>query len=332
MRNMTETENEQVRAEVDRRSREILAKGLSVAVLGSTGVGKSSLINAVTGADLPTDDVRPCTMQVSDPVVLKAASGQKINFYDTPGFHEGVEADARYQADYTAVLRKADVAVFAIQADNRAVAPDVAALHRILDNLPEGERKAAINKITFAMFKCELTAKHPAVYAKEGDSGFFALVQPTESLLAAKGRYLADQFLKPFAADLESHTYVETPFISRDSRLVVMDKSATFHGYLDDQTVADLKQRHPNAVPVIDRLGDNHVVTPISARFKINLARLLTVAVSRGTPEAAKRLSAALAGIDLTRVPFATARTFSNIVVVDRAKKSVLYDLGSAKI
>jgi energy-coupling factor transporter ATP-binding protein EcfA2 len=332
MRNLTETENARVQAEVDRRSQEILAKGLSVAIVGPTGAGKTTLINAITGAHLPTDDVRPCTTQVSEPMVLKAASGQKINFCDTPGFHEGVEADGRYLTSYTDVFQKSDVVVVAIQADNRAVGPDVQVLHRILDTLPAAVRKGAINKLTFAQFKCELPSKHPAVYAKEGDGGFFALVKPTEELLAAKGRYFADQFLKPFAADLESRTYVETPFTSRDARLVVTDKSATFHGYLDDQTAIDLKKRHPDAVALIDRLADNHIVTPISARFKLNLARLLTVAVSRGTPEAAKRLSAALAGIDLTRVPFATARTFSNIVVVDRSKKSVLYDLGTAKI
>ncbi len=332
MRNMSETEKARVRDEVDRRTRAVLEKGLGVAVFGPTGAGKSTLINAITGANLPTDDVRPCTMQVSEPVVLQAASGQEIRFYDTPGFNEGVEADARYQADYTAILREVDVAIFAIHADNRAVMPDVTALHRILDTLPTAERKAAINKITFAMFKCEMPAKNPSVFAKEGDGGFFALVKPTEELLAAKGRYLADQFLRPFAADLESRTYVETPFTPRDVRLVVTGEVATFLGYLDDRTAAELKRSHSDALPVIDRLADNHTVTPVSARLKLNLARLLTVAVSRGTPEAAKRLSAALAGVDLTRVPFATAKTFSNIVVVDRAKKAVLFDLGSANI
>jgi energy-coupling factor transporter ATP-binding protein EcfA2 len=332
MRDMSETDKARVQAEVDRRNREILSQALSVALFGQTGVGKSSFINAITGADLPTDDVRPCTTAVSEPQVLVAASGQKIHFYDTPGFSEGAEADARYMAEYTPLLRKVDVAIFAVHADSRAVAPDAIALRRILDSLPPAERKAAINKITFAQFKCELPGKHPAVYAKEGGDGFFGLVPPTEEMLAAKGRYFADQFLKPFAAELESRTYVEKPFASRDPRLVVAESSATFHGYLDERVVADLKQKHPGAVDVIDRLGENHTATPISARFKLNLARLLTVAVSRGTPEAAKRLSAALAGIDLTRVPFATAKTFSNIVVVDRAKKSVLYDLGTAKI
>src|SRR6476661_2745389 len=69
-----------------------------VAVIGQTGVGKSSLINALFNTDLKTDPVKPTTMTV-EKVVVKGNKGD-LWFYDLPGIGESSEADQRYLEDY----------------------------------------------------------------------------------------------------------------------------------------------------------------------------------------------------------------------------------------
>src|SRR5215467_8426142 len=65
---------------------------LKVSVMGQTGVGKSSLINALFGTDLPTDPVRPGTTQIMMHRV-KGKKGQEVIFYDLPGLGESNQAD-----------------------------------------------------------------------------------------------------------------------------------------------------------------------------------------------------------------------------------------------
>src|SRR3989440_9571393 len=93
-----------------RRVRRILNKEkyapLKVSVMGQTGVGKSSLINALFNAKLDTNPVRPTTKDIAEinVPVKNAPQGTNLIFYDLPGIGESEQTDAEYIIQYQQML------------------------------------------------------------------------------------------------------------------------------------------------------------------------------------------------------------------------------------
>src|SRR5687767_9908288 len=112
-----------VAAEFD-RLREVSSGGaLTVAVMGQTGVGKSSLLNALFDVSLQVGDVRPTTMEPL-PVEVRGPSGRPLVFWDMPGIGESAAADARYLELYRRRLLDSDVVLWALHADIRSTTTD----------------------------------------------------------------------------------------------------------------------------------------------------------------------------------------------------------------
>jgi len=79
-----------------------------VSIVGQTGVGKSSLINALFGTKLKTDPVKPCTKEIED-IPIEIKQGSTLYFYDLPGIGESDEADEGYLQKYREHLQSSDV-------------------------------------------------------------------------------------------------------------------------------------------------------------------------------------------------------------------------------
>lgn len=138
---------EKIRAEADPR----------IALIGFTGVGKTSTLNALFNAGRPISDVRACTQEAhelrADVAEYTGARG-KVIVYDMPGLGEDITADKKHLGTYERVLPRIDVAVWTFQAADRAMSP----MQSALLNLAEHLGPSFLPKLMFAVNKADATA------------------------------------------------------------------------------------------------------------------------------------------------------------------------------
>lgn len=102
-----------------------------VAVFGDTGVGKSSLCNALFGKEIAEiSDVEACTREPQE--ILLAGDGHGITLIDVPGIGEDPKRHAEYRELYKNLLPGLDLVIWAIKADDRKYATSIEVYQEIL--------------------------------------------------------------------------------------------------------------------------------------------------------------------------------------------------------
>jgi hypothetical protein len=99
-------------------------------MIGESGVGKSSTVNSVFGANLPISHTGACTRTDTE-IEIKLEAGRRLRVVDLPGLGEDLEADKVHMGTYARVLPQCDVILWIVKADNRAVAHIQTALRRL---------------------------------------------------------------------------------------------------------------------------------------------------------------------------------------------------------
>lgn len=299
---------------------------LVVSIMGQTGVGKSSLINALFGTHLKTDPTRPCTKEI-ERIVLKGKAGHELWFYDLPGIGESDKADSEYLATYKRMLADSDIVLWAIHADNRSVVFDREALQRILESADSTYQIQLMSKLTFVLTKVDLITPSPWILAMLGSNSAFVPQKDTEAILAEKEQYYQETFIQPYKDSITSETYHDGQFDLTLPSLSYDEDAVYYKGFLDKREVETLKKRFPKHAAVFDRLYDNYRVIACSSLFRFNLDFLLKVMINKLGVEAVERFSNFTSSGTMNQLPLAVAKKYRNIIVFDQVRKQLFFDL-----
>lgn len=116
---------EDLKKSIQRRIHEISSYVPKVGVFGKTGVGKSSLCNALFGQEVfEISDVQACTRNAQEILLTIGHAGQGIKLLDVPGVGEDRKRDDEYDALYKKLLPELDLIFWVFKGDDRANASD----------------------------------------------------------------------------------------------------------------------------------------------------------------------------------------------------------------
>ena len=114
------------------KMRSMLGYRAKVGFFGKTGVGKSSLCNALFGKDVASvSDVEACTRNPNE-YILKMGGEAGIVLVDVPGVGESEQRDVEYRKLYKTLLPTLDVLVWVVKADDRAFTTEEKFFHDIV--------------------------------------------------------------------------------------------------------------------------------------------------------------------------------------------------------
>ena len=130
-------EMERLKERIRQRVHELRTYVPKIGVFGVTGVGKSSLCNALFGSDVAAiSDVAACTRSPQE--ILIGENGRGLCLVDVPGVGERIERDEEYFALYESLMPELDLVIWVIKADDRAYAVAERAYKEIIK--PHAER------------------------------------------------------------------------------------------------------------------------------------------------------------------------------------------------
>lgn len=131
-----ETNKSRIKIMVEQKVKEIRGYTPRVGVFGVTGVGKSSLCNALFGKDLAAvSDVAACTRKAQEITITSGGENpSSIVLIDVPGVGETIERDKEYFDLYKEIAPTLDLVLWVIKADDRAYAIAEKAYKEILEH------------------------------------------------------------------------------------------------------------------------------------------------------------------------------------------------------
>jgi uncharacterized protein len=114
------------RQRITEKITQVLSYEPKIGIFGKTGVGKSSLCNALFGQDIAAiSDIEACTRNPQE-ILLKIGQGNSkgIKLVDVPGVGESQERDQEYAKLYAKLLPELDVVLWLLKGDDRAFTSD----------------------------------------------------------------------------------------------------------------------------------------------------------------------------------------------------------------
>lgn len=131
---MREVNQEKLMKDINDRIQKIRSYRPKVGVFGNSGVGKSSLCNALFGKDIAKiSDVEACTRKPQEILIGAEANRGGITLVDVPGIGEDPAHQKEYTALYKSLAPELDLVLWAIKADDRNYASGLDAYKTVFD-------------------------------------------------------------------------------------------------------------------------------------------------------------------------------------------------------
>lgn len=310
---------------VEKEIEKEMSKPFQVAIMGQTGVGKSSLLNTLFNANLKTDAVKPCTKD--EEIVPVKFDDTTVWFYDLPGIGESGESDEKYLSKYREKLLKSDVILWAFHADNRSVTFDLESLRKLLDGLDEAHKHSLVSKITFVLTKSDLINLKPWTLAKQGNDALFFPDNEVEQILNEKIAYYANVFSTYLRSKNHAATFNDCDFNLSLAGFEVTETKVKVDGILTLDQLKSLSSEYPQFRKVFERLSIKNKIIPCSSYLKYNLPRLLLAIADKIQGESSirfKKFTDDISGLD--RTPYEQALQKFNLRVLDIDSEKTLFD------
>lgn len=140
----------EIREKIANRISEIKNYIPKIGIFGKTGVGKSSLCNALFGAEISeVSDVAACTREPKEFMFKLAAVDSKgLILMDCPGLGETPERDEEYKALYKNLIPELDLILWVLDASERAYGADISAYRELFAGSKDAEKLIfTLNKV-----------------------------------------------------------------------------------------------------------------------------------------------------------------------------------------
>lgn len=137
---------------LDAINSEIHDKPFRVAVIGQSGVGKTTTLNAVFGLNNYVSDIAEGTTDIEEKV-FSMRDGFNLSIYDMPGLGYDVDKDVEYEKLYAKILPGCDVIVYIINAHSKDIGEDCRILKNVV--LPLCNANQIIDNLILAFNKID---------------------------------------------------------------------------------------------------------------------------------------------------------------------------------
>lgn len=123
-----------------------------VAIVGQSGVGKSTTINAVFGVNNYVSDIAEGTTKIEEQT-FDIDGRYKMIFYDTPGLNNDIDKDQEYLKMYEDILPQCDVIMYIINAATKNFGEDCRILKEHI--IPLCKEKEIMQNVIIAINKID---------------------------------------------------------------------------------------------------------------------------------------------------------------------------------
>jgi uncharacterized protein len=148
--NVSDGDVDKVFEQLKQKLIEELDRPTHIAVIGKTGVGKTSTINALFGTDWKISHVRAATKE--EQVFIYEGERGRLKISDLPGFAEDIDTEDLYREIYTRVLNECDVALLILKADAR----DMMEVQRFLRDVVSKSLNNLVKRIVVGLNQVDL--------------------------------------------------------------------------------------------------------------------------------------------------------------------------------